>query len=441
MIGKVTRGSDVGGLLRYLFGPGRHNEHVDPHIVAGWPEDLLGPIEHAADGRHDTRALAADLRMPVQLAQRSDTRSVWHCSLRLAPEDPRLSDEQWADVAADVMRRTGLDRGDGEGVGWVAVRHAEDHIHITATLVRPDLRPAEPRNDYYRVAEACHAAETRYGLRSTAPSDRTAGRQPTRAEVEKADRAGLGEPARVTLRREVRAAAAVTGDPEAFVAELRDRGLLVRVRHSQLDEDEITGYAVALPEDRVGDSASVWFGGSKLASELSWTRLRSRWNDTVLTECRPTGWTALTTELERLDLTAEGADETLSIAAAAAVDRGRIARSPRREVDDQIARACRRSWGASHSLSAAHHRVLRASRALPRSRASDPDALRTMLTIARLLDDLARLRRAQNRAAQATAALQAATTVRRLHPPHLTGPSAFRRVPAPGRPRPTARSR
>lgn len=441
MIGKVTRGSNVGGLLRYLFGPGRHNEHVDPHIVAGWPEDLLGPIEQAADGRHDTRALAADLRMPVQLAQRSDARSVWHCSLRLAPEDRPLSDEQWAEVAADVMRRTGLDAGDGEGVRWVAVRHAEDHIHIAATLVRPDLQPAEPRNDYYRVAEACHAAETRYGLRSTAPSDRTAGRQPTRAEVEKADRAGLREPARVTLRREVRAAAAVTGDPDAFVAELRDRGLLVRVRHSQLNEDEITGYAVALPEDLVGDSEPAWFGGSKLAPELSWTRLQSRWSDSPTAECQPAGWTDLTTELERLDLTAEGADEALSIAAAAAIDRGRIARGPRREVDDHIARACRRSWGASHSLSAAHRRVLRASRALPRSRASDPDALRTILTIVRLLDDLVRLRRAQNRTAQATAALHAADALRRPRHAAQLVPRASHRPHQPDRTRPTARSR
>ncbi len=30
MIGKVTKGTEVGGLLRYLYGPCRANEHVDP---------------------------------------------------------------------------------------------------------------------------------------------------------------------------------------------------------------------------------------------------------------------------------------------------------------------------------------------------------------------------------------------------------------------------
>ncbi|GAA5056498.1 hypothetical protein GCM10023259_039410 [Thermocatellispora tengchongensis] len=36
MIGKVTRGGRVMGLLYYLYGPGRANEHVNPHLAAGW---------------------------------------------------------------------------------------------------------------------------------------------------------------------------------------------------------------------------------------------------------------------------------------------------------------------------------------------------------------------------------------------------------------------
>jgi hypothetical protein len=37
MIGKVSpRGSRVAGLIWYLFGPGRNEEHTDPHLVAGW---------------------------------------------------------------------------------------------------------------------------------------------------------------------------------------------------------------------------------------------------------------------------------------------------------------------------------------------------------------------------------------------------------------------
>jgi hypothetical protein len=47
VIGKVSapRGIRVEPLIRYLFGPGRHEEHLDPHIVAGWrhPAELSHP--------------------------------------------------------------------------------------------------------------------------------------------------------------------------------------------------------------------------------------------------------------------------------------------------------------------------------------------------------------------------------------------------------------
>ena len=35
LIGKVLRGTRVAGLIRYLYGPGRHGEHTDPRLIAG----------------------------------------------------------------------------------------------------------------------------------------------------------------------------------------------------------------------------------------------------------------------------------------------------------------------------------------------------------------------------------------------------------------------
>lgn len=42
MIGKVLRGTNARRLLYYLYGPGKANEHIDPHLVAGFcdPGDL-----------------------------------------------------------------------------------------------------------------------------------------------------------------------------------------------------------------------------------------------------------------------------------------------------------------------------------------------------------------------------------------------------------------
>ena len=66
MIGKITapRGERVEGLIYYLFGPGRREEHTDPHIVAGWrhPAELEPPLR--ADGRRDFRRLLGLLNQP-----------------------------------------------------------------------------------------------------------------------------------------------------------------------------------------------------------------------------------------------------------------------------------------------------------------------------------------------------------------------------------------
>ena len=42
MIPNITRGARVGGLLRYLYGPGKREEHTNPHLVAAW--DGAGPL-------------------------------------------------------------------------------------------------------------------------------------------------------------------------------------------------------------------------------------------------------------------------------------------------------------------------------------------------------------------------------------------------------------
>ena len=61
MIGKIStpRGEHVQPLLYYLFGPGRREEHTDPHIVAGWrhPADLEPPLR--PDGKRDFTKLVA----------------------------------------------------------------------------------------------------------------------------------------------------------------------------------------------------------------------------------------------------------------------------------------------------------------------------------------------------------------------------------------------
>ena len=56
--------------------------------------------------------------------------------------------------------------------------------------------------------------------------------------------------------------------------------MLVRIRYSSRDPGQVTGYAVALAGDTARAGGPVWFGGGKLAADLSLPKLRARWHGT-----------------------------------------------------------------------------------------------------------------------------------------------------------------
>ena len=249
--------------------------------MAGWrhPADLEPPLR--ADGKRDFTKLAGLLLQPqAALGKRAYARPVWHCSMRAAPEDRMLSDDEWAAIAHDVMDRTGLSPHgqEDEAVRWVAVRHGEDHIHIVAMLARQDGGKPSLSWERYKVRAACLAAEQRYGLRSTAPADRTAARRPTRAEDEKAARRGLDEAPRITLRRHVTTAAASAKDEEEFFTCLGPgRGCWCGKGSASRTRARSPGTRSRSPATRPENGGPVWYGGGKLAPDLSWPKLRQRW--------------------------------------------------------------------------------------------------------------------------------------------------------------------
>jgi len=277
------RGTNLGKLLYYLFGPGKCEEHVNPHLVAAWntapPLDQLQPPRDTA-GRYDLRRLTDLLEQPVHAGIRPPAKTVWHCSIRNHPTDRILSDQQWAHIAGELMAAVGLaPHGDHQAVRWLAVRHAEDHIHLVATLVRQDGRTAWAWNERRLAQAACRDLEERYGLYRVGPVDHTSHRRPEPAELNKATRLGQPEIPRDRLRREVRAAAAAAADEADFFHRLRGAGLLVKLRHSTINPGEITGYAVGLPGHHTATGRPVWYGGGRLAPDLTLPKLRHRWHN------------------------------------------------------------------------------------------------------------------------------------------------------------------
>ncbi|MFF6874664.1 relaxase/mobilization nuclease domain-containing protein [Streptomyces sp. NPDC012474] len=275
MIAKISSGKDTAGLIRYLFDTKKAKDHTDPHLVASW--DGFAPDPGRTDDFHATRKLlVADLDLHVKQARRlgrAPEKHVWHCSIRAAPEDRILSDEEWAGIARRVVAATGIaPDGDPDGCRWVAVRHAPDHIHIAATKVRADLRTARHWNDYLTADRVLAAIEKEYGLLQVVRGDRTAAKRPTRAEQEKARRAGQDKTPRERLRSTMRTAVAAASSIEGFVHLLNHiDGVLVEVVY--FPSGDVRGYKVAL-EDEV--NGPIWYSGSKLAPDLSFHKIQER---------------------------------------------------------------------------------------------------------------------------------------------------------------------
>ncbi|MEW2811970.1 mobilization protein [Streptomyces massasporeus] len=275
MVPDVSTGNSTLGLINYLFGKGRRDEHTDPHIVAAW--DMAGAPDPGRDPEATYTLLARRLDHHVDLRTRElggkkPPQHVWHCPVRTAPGDRYLTDAEWAEVARRVVAATGIaPEGDEKACRWIAVRHADDHIHILATTVRADGRRPRTNRDGWRAQQECRKIEAEFGLRRLKSGDLTAPRTPTGAERAKAERQGHGQAAREWLREQAYAVAAAVRSIDEYFTVLRSLGILVRPRIGP-ETGEVTGYSLAAP----GDTASgepIWYGGSKLAPDLSYKRL------------------------------------------------------------------------------------------------------------------------------------------------------------------------
>ncbi|MFJ7997530.1 relaxase/mobilization nuclease domain-containing protein [Streptomyces sp. NPDC096310] len=269
-------GSDTRGLLYYLYETGKYEDHTDPHLVASF--DGMSP-DPGRDPNVTLKDLQQLLDQPMMALPEHarPAKHVWHTSVRADPGDRILSDEEWAGIAQRIVAATGIDPGEGQpGCRWAAVRHADDHIHIVATLVTEDgHRPDDYRSGTRAQAEA-RLIEKELGLHQVAPGDGTAAQRPTSAERHKAKRQGRERTAREELRETVRRAVAGAGSDEEFFDRLAAAGLLIRKREAP--SGDLLGYKVALPGDRNKDGEPVFYPGARLAPDLSLPRIRERWS-------------------------------------------------------------------------------------------------------------------------------------------------------------------
>ena len=294
MMPNITRGARMTGLMAYLAGPGRGNEHVEPHLVAGdaaimaWHDDAelshhaamqIGWQLDAPRRAFGTRVTTAIKDKDGHVFGQKDAH-VWHCSLSLRADEPALSDEQWARISEEFVAGMGFaDRAaDKPPCRWVAVRHGQskagnDHVHIVVGLVHEDGTKAKVWNDRPTAQRLAGELERRYGLQvlqSRAAGDGVRGQKPAEIEVVVRDE----------LAKTVHANAEASRTEAEFVERMRATpDVRIRPRFAAHRDDVVTGYAVAWAAPGAG--TLNWHGGGALRADLSLPKLRARWPDTA----------------------------------------------------------------------------------------------------------------------------------------------------------------
>ncbi len=320
----MQRGTRTRGLVEYLFGPGRAEEHTNQRIVAAWDPAWRG-ITHP-DGVQRA-LLAAEVDAPVkrmpEVAKPGE--HVYHVSISNHGQDRNLSDEEWATVAQAVADKLGLSGTDSQaGARWFAVHHGaasgdRDHIHFVATLVREDGRGIYLNKDKLALREVAKKMTARFGLEVRTREPGAGARGLSRPELavsqdpvvaatgnpgqqravdmpattneggeQQPDRTSAAgavvepvtpvEVPRRRLERTVRAAATAASTEAQWLARLGELGVAVEPRWAR-GGDRVVGYRVALldPPREQGRSKAVWFGGGTLAHDLTLPALRAGW--------------------------------------------------------------------------------------------------------------------------------------------------------------------
>lgn len=304
--------------MQYLYGPGKENEHTNPHLLAGSYGlreafgGQLDRVEVAELSRTMNTAWREQFREQLAMAggapaggissevlavgggpeglPEAEKQAVYHMIVSLPPGQ-EWTEEQWASIADDVMQGMGFTDGpeDLAGARWAAVHHGRsgadgegnDHIHIAASLVRQDGRrvrlPAgKDRLLSQQVRRSIEQNQERdfvlplqeRGAQKSLPAFTMPEHQQSR---ERGRETGKEVPDRVLLQQMVRAAATGSRTEAEFVTAFRDNPGAPEMVAAHWQRDTVTGYTVRLGPD------GPWFSASSLSRGLTLGQLRPGW--------------------------------------------------------------------------------------------------------------------------------------------------------------------
>ena len=254
---KIKRGKSFAGVVRYVLQSGAHHKS-DPIVIGG---NMLGDSACELIAEFDsTKHLRQDVAKPV-----------WHNSLRL-PDGESLSNDQWARIADDYMKRMGF----SDTHVRCYVLHddpAGQHIHIIASRI--DLNGGKlylGRNENLISTRIISELEIAHGLTVTKPAPSITPKQQKRRKVSRNEQMlseRTGEPS-----------------PKEALQQIIDKSLSDKpdllTFTKRLEEAEVSWKANIASTGKMNgfsfEYTGIAFKASQLGKSYSWANLSNRLN-------------------------------------------------------------------------------------------------------------------------------------------------------------------
>jgi hypothetical protein len=338
MIPNVRFGSIAYGLVAYLLGPGKENEHKNQHLITG--SKIFKDLKNAmGDEIRSYQEGALEKMSPKQIQRVFDRHTnlylgkvedtVAHISLSLSPEDGILSDKKWAEIAESFVDKLNLHNSSRRRVerDWFVIRHGlskngNDHVHLAINLIDAEGKYIKDVGQGKRVGllpvsqNVARKLEDEFGLIKLESSQhelrKTKGyeiydiqllaQMKARAAWNYAEMKDGGRLfwTKLSKKEQEELTESYKGDHQPqletmlkvfqvqgarnefeFIKLLKMNGLAVRPRYAsgvkveEGLEKHITGYAVS-PLNDLGNP-TIWYSGNNLDKELSLKALREKW--------------------------------------------------------------------------------------------------------------------------------------------------------------------
>ena len=314
MIGKIKKGHRMIGLINYLAGPGRSNEHANMHVVCS--SELIATVSDGMSlDAQSTMSLGHEMNHPKKVYHPDNNKraQVFHVSLSLDATQGLKDDDFWDTMVREYLHGMEMDGSDGKPpMRWTAIRHGvssngNDHVHIAVSMIREDGTWWNANKDFARSSTTLRAMEKKHALRvlgqgvktrgyaegelqsvarrramakHTREANATQGMVPwsmldkTSREHLIAEQSHIEQP-RFEVALKVRAAGAGSRSEAEYVRRLRGNSLLVRPYFAKGGTEQVAGYSVALRPSE--GERPIWYGGGTLAKDLSLPSLRAGW--------------------------------------------------------------------------------------------------------------------------------------------------------------------